>query len=100
MKKEYSTKRWEPAPSRSRQNYPTQDEHESGNNGVGVARPGASADAECREPKPGTDSGVSQVQPAHRVWGLRTEREIRLGGARAGGAELWQVEQGGARRSA
>jgi hypothetical protein len=37
-----------------------QDEHETGKNGVGVARLGASADVECREPEPGTDPGVSQ----------------------------------------
>ena len=77
--------------------FPMQDEHENGNNGVGMARPGASAHAECREPKPGTDSGVSQVQPAHRVCGLWAEREIRLDRARAGGAELRRAGPAGAR---
>src|ERR1035441_6158415 len=32
--------------------FPMQDEHEKGKNGVGVARPGASANVECREPQP------------------------------------------------
>src|SRR5712692_11885948 len=73
--------------------FPMQDEHETGKNGVGVARPGASAYAECREPKPGSDPGVSPIKPTDRVCGLRAEREIRLGGERAEGAELRQVEQ-------
>src|SRR5579864_9641718 len=77
--------------------FPMQDEHEKEKNGVGVARSGASAYVECREPKPGTDSGVSQVEPTDRVYGVWAEREIRLGGARAGGPELWRVGQGGAR---
>ena len=77
-----------------------QDEHETGKNGVGVARLGASAHVECREPEPGTDPGVSQVEPRDRVCGVRTEREIPLGGGRAEGAGLRQVEQGGARCSA
>ena len=47
-----------------------QDEHETGKNGVGVARPGASANVECREPQPGTDPGVFEVEPAHRVCGV------------------------------
>ena len=61
--------------------FPMQDEHETGKNGVGVARPGASAYAECREPEPGTDPGVSQVEPIDRVYGMWAGREIRLGGA-------------------
>jgi len=35
-----------------------------------------------------------------RVCGVPTKREVRLGGARAGGAELRRVGQGGARRGA
>lgn len=77
-----------------------QDEHETGKNGVGVARLGASAHVECREPEPGTDPGVSQVEPRDRVCGVRTEGEIPLGGGRAEGAGLRQVEQRGARCSA
>src|SRR5580700_11268226 len=63
--------------------FPMQDEHEKGKNGVGVARPDASANDECREPEPGTDPGVSQVEPADRVCGVPTKGEVRLGGARA-----------------
>ena len=37
-----------------------QDEHETGKNGVGMERPGADTDAECREPEPGTNPGVSK----------------------------------------
>src|SRR5580700_187123 len=77
--------------------FPMQDEHEKGKNGVGVARPDASANDECREPEPGTDPGVSQVEPADRVCGVPTKGEVRLGGARAGGAELRRAGQGGAR---
>src|SRR6266567_5696046 len=80
--------------------FPMQDEHETGKNGVGAARLGASAHVECREPEPGTDPGVSQVEPRDRVCGVRTEREIPLGGGRAEGAGPRQVEQGGARCSA
>src|ERR1039458_3948604 len=80
--------------------FPMQDEHETGKNGVGVARPGASANVECREPQPGTDPGVFEVEPAHRVCGVWAEREIRLGGARVGGAALPGFGQEGARCSA
>src|SRR3954467_13323347 len=80
--------------------FPMQDEHERGKNEVGVARPGASAYVECREPKPGADSGVSRVERADRVCGVWAEREIRVGGTRVGGAEVRRVGQGGARRSA
>src|SRR5688500_1935927 len=78
--------------------FPMQDEHETTKNGVGVARPGASAYVECREPKPGTDPGVSQVEPSDRVCGLWAKREVCLGGAGAGGAELRGDMQAGARR--
>src|SRR5688572_8370041 len=80
--------------------FPMQDEHETTKNGVGVARPGASAYVECREPKPGTDPGVSQVEPSDRVCGLWAKREVCLGGAGAGGAELRGVMQAGARSGA
>ena len=62
----------------SQARFPMQDE-----NGVGMAQPGASASAECREPEPGTDPGVSQVQSTYRVCRGVGGREIRLGGARA-----------------
>jgi hypothetical protein len=55
-----------------------QDEHETGKNGVGVARPGASAHEECREPQPGTDPRVFQVE--------RTDRVCRVWAAVAGAA--------------
>jgi hypothetical protein len=61
-----------------------------------MARLGASAHEECREPKPGTDPGVSPIEPTDRVCGVWAEREIRLGGARAEGAELRRAEQAGA----
>jgi hypothetical protein len=77
-----------------------QDEHEKGKNGVGVARPGASAYEECREPEPRTDPGVSQVEPGDRVCRVWTSREVCVGGGGAEGAELRQVEQAGARCSA
>src|SRR5664279_2547120 len=80
--------------------FPMQDEHETGKNGVGMARPGASADVECREPKPGTDPGVPQVESTDRVCRMRTKREVRLGGRSAGSTELCQVEQGPTRRGA
>src|ERR1035441_3076944 len=67
--------------------FPMQDEHEKGKNGVGVARPGASANVERRKPQPGTDPGVSEVDPDRRVCGVWARREIRLGGARAGGTD-------------
>src|SRR2546423_11680340 len=85
---------------KGRGRFPMQDEHENGNNGVGMARPGASAHEECRGPEPGTDPGVSPIEPTDRVRGMRTEGEIRLGGGCAASAELWQVEQGGAGCSA
>src|ERR1035438_10201407 len=80
--------------------FPIQDEHKKGKNGVGAARPGASANVECREPQPGTDPGVSEVEPDHRVCGVWARREIRLGGARAGRAALRRFGQEGARGSA
>src|SRR5439155_1684736 len=45
-----------------RERFPMQDEHEKGKNGVGVARPGASVYAECREPEPGSDPRVFTVE--------------------------------------
>ena len=77
-----------------------QDEHENGEDEVGVARPGASANAECREPEPGTDWRVSPIEPAHRVYRMRPEREVRLGGTGAEGAELRRIGQAGTRRGA
>src|SRR3974377_1424581 len=64
-----------------------------------MARPGARLYAECREPKTGRDQGLSQVEPTDRVWRVWAGREIRLGGVRAGGPELWRVGQAGPRRS-
>src|SRR4051812_50129126 len=79
--------------------FPMQDEHERGKNEVGVARPGASAHEECREPEPRTDPRVSGLKRTDRVCGVWTERKVRLGGAGAGCTALWRVEQGRARRS-
>jgi hypothetical protein len=77
--------------------FPMQDEHERRKNGIGVARPGASADVECREPQPGADSGVSQIERTDRICRVWAEREVRLGGARAGAqnyGELGKQERG------
>jgi transposase InsO family protein len=54
--------------------FPMQDEHENGKDGVGVAWPGASTDGESREPQPGTDPGVSEVERTDRVCGGGKER--------------------------
>src|SRR6516164_3573681 len=77
-----------------------QDEHETKKNGVGVARPGADTDAECREPEPGTDPRVFTKQRADRVRGRWTGGPLRVGGTGAGGAEVWAVEEGRARLGA
>src|SRR6516162_4150285 len=53
-----------------------QDEHETGKNGVGVARPGADTDAECRGPEPGPNPRVSTQQRADRVRRQRAGRTI------------------------
>ena len=68
--------------------FPMQDEHEKRKNGVGVARLSASANVECREPEPGTDSGVFKVKLTHRVCGNWSVREVRVGGAGAGSGGL------------
>src|SRR5215831_16420409 len=81
------------ARSRGRR-FPMQDEHETGKNGVGVARPGADTDAECREPEPGTNPRVSTKQRADPVRGRGSVRALQLGGSAAGRAELWGVRQG------
>src|SRR2546430_15780887 len=78
---------------KGRGRFPMQDAHENGNNGVGMARPGASAHEECRGPGPGTDPGVSPNEPTDRVRGMRTDGEVRLGGRWAASADLGQVEQ-------
>src|SRR5579864_976684 len=80
--------------------FPMQDEHETGKNGVGVARPGADTDAECREPKPGSDPRVLTVERADRVHQRGAGRALRVGGARAGGAEVRQVGETGTRPGA
>src|ERR1041385_2716550 len=49
-----------------RERCPMQDEHEKVKNRVGVARPGASVYAECREPQPGTDPRLSQIERTDR----------------------------------
>ena len=68
--------------------FPMEDEHENGNNGVGVARPGADTDAECREPEPGSDPRVFVVERADRVQQWRAGGTIPVGGAGIGGAEV------------
>jgi len=78
--------------------FPMQDEHESGKNEVGVARPGASTHVECREPQPRTDPRVSGRKRTDRVCGVWPGRKVRLGGGRAEGPGLWRVGQAGARR--
>src|SRR5262245_42171586 len=65
-----------------------------GGMGLGVARPGADTDAECREPEPGTNPRVSTKQRADPVRGRGSVRALRLGGSAAGRAELWGVRQG------
>src|SRR6185369_11607458 len=78
--------------------FPMQDEHESGKNEVGVARPGASTHVECREPQPRTDPRVSGRKRTDRVCGVWPGRKVRMGGGRAEGPGLWRVGQAGARR--
>src|SRR5664279_5486238 len=58
--------------------FPIQDEHEIGEDGVGVARPDASAHEECREPEPGTDSRICRVERSDRVQWVWAEREVCL----------------------
>src|SRR5579872_4829605 len=73
--------------------FPIQDEHERGKNGVGVARPGADTDAECRKPEPGSDPGIFAVEGADRVqqrWAGGTQP---VGGASIGGAELREARE-------
>jgi hypothetical protein len=54
-----------------------QDEHEKGNNGVGVARPGADTDAKCREPEPGSDPRVLRSsEPIEFTSGGRGDRYL------------------------
>src|ERR1041385_1941039 len=67
--------------------FPTQEEHEKGKNGVGVARPGADTDAKCREPEPGSDPRVFTVEQADRVQQTRAGRTIPVGGAGVGRSE-------------
>src|SRR5262249_31190824 len=73
--------------------FPMQDEHEIEEDGVGVARPGASAHEKCREPEPGTDPGVSAVEPTNRVCGGWARGEVRLGGRGVKKADLRGVGQ-------
>src|SRR5436853_4055545 len=68
--------------------FPMRDEHETGNNGVGVARPGADTDAECREPEPGSNPRVFAIQRADRVHQRRAGGTIPVGGTGIGGAEV------------
>src|SRR6185369_1516454 len=77
-----------------------QDEHETGEDGIGVARPDASAYVECRELKPGTDPRIPRVERTDRVRRVWAEREVCVGGAGFEGAELWRFEQTGAGSSA
>src|ERR1043166_4690616 len=67
--------------------FPMQDEHEKGNNGVGVARPGEDTNAECREPEPGSDPRVFAVERADRVQQRRAGGSIPGDGAGIGWAE-------------
>src|SRR5207249_593691 len=71
-----------------RERFPMQDEHEKGKNGVGVARPGASVYAECREPEPGSDPRVFTVERGDRVHQRRAGRTIPVGGRGIGRAEV------------
>ena len=74
-----------------------QDEHEQGNNGVGVARPGADADAEGREPEPGSDRRVLTVERADRVHQRPARRTIPVGVERVLAARKygsWKLEAG------
>src|ERR1051325_3742426 len=68
--------------------FPMQDEHETGNNGVGVARPGADTDGECREPEPGSDPRVLALEGADRVHQRATGGTIPVGGTGIGRAEV------------
>src|SRR4051812_8370969 len=68
--------------------FPMQDEHEKGNNGVGVARPGADTDADCRKPEPGSDPRVFAVERADRVQQRWAGGAIPVGGAGIGRAEV------------
>ena len=67
-----------------------------------MARPDASANDACRKPEPGTDPGVSQVEPADRVCGgQRSEKYAwaeRVLGAQHYG-ELGKRERGVVRAS-
>src|ERR1051326_1506548 len=69
--------------------FPMQDEHETGKNGVGVARSGADTDAKCREPEPGSDPRVFTVARADRVQQRRAGRTIPVGGGGIGGARRY-----------
>ena len=57
--------------------FSTQDEQEKGNNGLGVARPGADTDAKCREPAPGSDPRILRSsEPIEFISGGRKERYL------------------------
>src|ERR1051325_722696 len=79
---------------------PMQNEHEKRKNRGGGGGPGASVYAECREPQPGTDPRLSQIERTDRFRGVWAGREIRLGRVCAATAELRRVEQAGPGRSA
>ncbi|MBV8844425.1 MAG: P-loop NTPase, partial [Bryobacterales bacterium] len=57
--------------------FPMQDEHGTGRSEVGMLRPDAGADAECRTAHPGADPGVSGFQPWDRVRGTESSRGVR-----------------------
>src|SRR5580700_347664 len=80
--------------------FPMQDEHEKGKNGVGMAWQGASANVECRGPEPGTDPGISQIERSDGVCRVWARGGIRLGGALVEGAALRRIGQRRARSSA
>src|SRR5579864_6618228 len=73
--------------------FPMQNEHEKGKNGVGVARPGADTDAKCREPEPGSDPRVLTVERADRVHQRGAGGTLPVGGAGISGAEVRGVKE-------
>src|ERR1019366_4339717 len=76
---------------------PMQHEHETGCGEMGMLRPDASEDAECRTFKPRTNPGVSGIERRNRVRRARADADLRLDRTRSGSARVRPTQQEGAR---
>jgi len=65
-----------------------QDDTENGGGRVGMLRPGADTNAECRDAESGSDQRVPEAERRHRVCGPKPVRDLRLGAACSGGPRV------------